>query len=141
MFAFCSCNSIEFNAILGPVETRKLSFRLYIITQRLFILAKTDTELTRTCRQTVAGLLFVFVDHGAGIRRATYLCLDCSENVDKNWNITISYIIHVNFDHVWAEHYPITLIGLGCQSCLLCRVAYMLDFFFCWGKGGGGIYG
>ena len=67
-------------------------------------------KLTRACRQTVEGLLFVFVDHGAGIRRATYLCLDCAKNVDKNWNITVSFIIHVNFDHVWVEHYPVTLI-------------------------------
>ena len=64
-------------------------------------------KLTRACRQTVAGLLFVCVDHGAGIRSATYLCLDCAKNVDKNWNITASFIIHVNFDHAWAEHYPI----------------------------------
>ena len=66
-------------------------------------------KLTRACRQTVAGLLFVFMDHGAAIRRATYLCLDCANNVDKNWNITVSFIIHVNFDHAWAEHYPVTL--------------------------------
>ena len=44
-----------------------------------------------------------------GIRRATYLCLDSAKNVDKNWNITASFIIHVNFDHVWAEHYLVTL--------------------------------
>ena len=56
-------------------------------------------KLTRACRETVAGLLFVFVDHGAGIRSATYLCLDCAKNVDKNWNITASFIIHINFDH------------------------------------------
>ena len=66
-------------------------------------------KLTHACRQTVAGLLFDFVDHGAGIRRATYLCLDCTKNVDKNWNITVSFIIYVNFDHTWAEHYPVTL--------------------------------
>ena len=66
-------------------------------------------KLTRACGQTVAGLLFVFVDHGAGIRRATYLCLDCTKNVDKNCDITVSFIIHVNFDHAWAEHYPVTL--------------------------------
>ena len=39
-------------------------------------------------------------------------CLDCAKSVDKNWNITISFIIHVNFDHAWAEHYPVTLIVL-----------------------------
>ena len=44
---------------------------------------------------------------------ATYLCLDCAKNVDKNWNITVSFIIHVNFDHAWAEHYPVTLIRLA----------------------------
>ena len=63
--------------------------------------------LTHACRQTVAGSLFVFVDHGAGIRRATYLCLDCAKNVDKNWNIIVSFIIHVNFDHVWVEYVTI----------------------------------
>ena len=92
-------------AILGPVETCKLSFRLHVITWKLFTLAKIDkkiAKLTRACRQTVADLLFVFVDHGAGIRRATYLCLDCAKNVNKNWNITVSFIIHVNFDHAWA---------------------------------------
>ena len=57
----------------------------------------------------MAGLLFVSVNHGAGIRRASYLCIDCAKNVDKNWNITVSFIIHVNFDHAWAEHYPVTL--------------------------------
>ena len=67
---------------------------------------------THACGQTVAGLLFVFVVDGAGIRRATYLCLDCTKNVDKNWSMTISFIIYVNFDHVWAEHYPVTLSQL-----------------------------
>ena len=60
----------------------------------------------------MAGFHFVFVDHGAGIRRATYLCLDCTKNMDKNWNTTVSFIIHVNFDHAWAEHYPVTLRGV-----------------------------
>ena len=31
------------------------------------------------------------------------------KNVDKNWNIAVSFIIYVNFDHAWAEHYPVTL--------------------------------
>ena len=65
--------------------------------------------ITRVCRLTVTSLLFVFVVHGAGVWRATYLCLDCTKNVDKNWNINVSFIIHVNFDHAWAGHYPITL--------------------------------
>ena len=26
-----------------------------------------------------------------------------------NWNINVSFVIHVNFDHAWAEHYPVTL--------------------------------
>ena len=62
--------------------------------------------LTCACRQTVAGLLFIFVDHGAGIRSATYLCLDRAKNVDKNWNITAFFIIYVNFDHAWANTIP-----------------------------------
>ena len=69
-------------------------------------------KVAKPCRylQTDSGrFAFRFVDHGAGIRRATYLCLDCANNVDKNWNITVSFIIHMNFDHAWAEHYPVTL--------------------------------
>ena len=31
-------------------------------------------------------------------------------NIDKNWDISVLFIIHVNFDHVWAEHYPVTLM-------------------------------
>ena len=31
--------------------------------------------------------------------------IDCAKNVDKNWNITVSLIICVNFDHEWVEHY------------------------------------
>ena len=38
--------------------------------------------------------------------------LTVQKNVDKNWNITVSFIIHVNFDHAWAKHYPVTLIGI-----------------------------
>ena len=36
------------NAILGPVETRKLSFRSCVISYRLFALAKTDAENCNT---------------------------------------------------------------------------------------------
>ena len=36
------------NAILGPVETHKLSFRSCIISYRLFALAKTDAENCNT---------------------------------------------------------------------------------------------
>ena len=48
--------------------------------------------LTRACRLTVASLLFVFVVHGAGVRRATYLCLDCTKNVDKK--LEYKYLIY-----------------------------------------------
>ena len=26
-----------------------------------------------------------------------------------NWNINVSFVIHVDFDHAWVEHYPVTL--------------------------------
>ena len=39
--------------------------------------------------------------------------LDYTKNMHKNWNINVSFIIHVNFDCAWAEHYPITLRHLG----------------------------
>ena len=82
------------------------------ITYKLFALAKTGAEnciLTRACRPTVVGLLFVFVVNRARVRRATYLCLDSTKNVDNSWDINVSFIIHVNFDHAWVEHYPVTL--------------------------------
>ena len=62
--------------------------------------------LTCAYRLTVAGLLFVLWSMG---KAATYLCLDSTRKVDKNWNINVSFIIHVNFDHARAEHYPIAL--------------------------------
>ena len=37
--------------------------------------------------------------------------------MDKNWNITVSFIIDVNFAHAWAEHYPVTL---GPEEAILC---------------------
>ena len=39
--------------------------------------------LTRVCRLTMAGLLFVFVVDWADVRTATYLYLDCTKNMDK----------------------------------------------------------
>ena len=90
------------------------------LTQKLAI-------LTHACRLTVVGLLFIFVVHGAGVRRAAYLCLDYAKNVDKNWAITVSFIIHVNFDHAWAEHYPVTLIAyLAMNESLTWKVIYPL---------------
>ena len=65
--------------------------------------------LTRMSRPTVAGLLLVFMVNWTGIRRATYLCVDSTKNVDKNWDIF--NIINVNFDHARAEHYPVTLMN------------------------------
>ena len=29
--------------------------------------------------------------------------------MDKNWKLNVSFSVHVNFDHAWAEHYPVTL--------------------------------
>ena len=69
--------------------------------------------LTRACRLIVVGLLFVFVVHGAGVRRATciYLCLNYAKNVDKNWDITISFIIHVTLRRkaITVSNSPVTL--------------------------------
>ena len=31
-----------------------------------------------------------------------------------NWNINVSFVIHVNFDHAWTEHYPITVTLSAC---------------------------
>ena len=38
-------------------------------------------------------------------RFAFRFCGECGQN----WNITVSFIIYVNFDHAWAKNYPITL--------------------------------
>ena len=86
MFVFCSRSSMELNIPLGPVETRKLLFRSYIIRYRLFALAKTDPENCNSYlhMQIDSGrFTFHFVVNGAGARRATYLCLDSTKNVDK----------------------------------------------------------
>lgn len=32
----------------------------------------------------------------------------CKEHA-KNWEINFSFVIHVNLEHAWAEHYPVTL--------------------------------
>ena len=59
---------------------------------RQFLKTRDSNELTSLLSMMiVASLLFVFVVHGADIRRATYLCLDCTKNVDKNWNINFIY--------------------------------------------------
>ena len=71
-------------------------------------LGKTDAENSNSYprMQTNSGrFAFVFVVNEAGIRRATYPCLDSTKNMDKDWDISVSFIIQVNFDHVWAEHY------------------------------------
>jgi hypothetical protein len=85
------------------------SYTVYLPWQKL---TQKIAKLILTCafRSTVAGFLFVFVVYGAGVRRATYQYLDCTKNMDNNWNINVSLIIHANFDHAWAEHYPVTLI-------------------------------
>ena len=73
-------------------------------------MAKTDAENCNTYPrvQIDSGkFALVFVLHGADIRRATCLCLDCTKNMDKNWNINISLIIHVNFDQAREEHYAV----------------------------------
>ena len=63
----------------------------------------------------MVGLLFISVVNGAGVRRATYLCLDTTKNVDRNWDINVSFIIHVNFDHSWVEHYLVMLKSMHCN--------------------------
>ena len=79
---------------------------------RQFTLAKTDAENCHTypCVQTDSGqLTSAFVAHWGNGRSTTYLCLDCTKSMHKNWNITVSFTIHEDFDCVWAEHYPVTL--------------------------------
>ena len=55
--------------------------------------------------------------NGADVGRATYLSLDSTKNVDSSWDINVSFIIHVNFDHVWTEHYPVTLSACEGEIC------------------------
>ena len=50
-----------------------------------------------------------FVAHWRDGRKATYLGLDCMKIMHTNWNRNVPFIIPMDFDHVWAEHYPITL--------------------------------
>ena len=64
---------------------------LYKLLPKIAILTRTYDGLT------VASLVFIFVFHWAGIRRATYLCLERLQKLEYN----SSFIIRVNFDHVW----------------------------------------
>ena len=57
----------------------------------------------------------MFVVHWGDVGRATYLCLDCTKSMTTDWNINVSFVIHVNFDHAWAEHYPVTLTKMEVQ--------------------------
>ena len=45
----------------------------------------------------------------------------------KNWNITVLFIIHEDFDRAWAEHYPITLIILYYRRCLLLCISRIVQ--------------
>ena len=55
------------------------------------------------------------IDHLQMETKSKFLCqflktMQRLEQTDfKNWNIIVSLIIHMNFDHAWAEHYPVTL--------------------------------
>ena len=49
--------------------------------------------------------------------------------MDKNWNIIVSFIIHVNFDNAWAEHYPVTLSDLFSCIIILWHVHHALFIF------------
>ena len=75
------------NAILGPVETRKLSFCSYIITYKLFALAKTDTENCNTypCLQTDSGRFTFHFCGPQGRRQESYLPVPrlCKEHGQK----------------------------------------------------------
>ena len=63
------------------------------------------------CVQTYSGKFAFHFCSPRSRRQESYLPVPrlYTKNVDKNWNINISFIIHVNFDHAWAEHSPVTL--------------------------------
>ena len=70
--------------------------------------------LTHAYRLTAACYLFLFVVPWGDVRKATQLCLDCTKSMHTDWNIEVLLFIHVNFDHAWTEHYPVTLIKQQC---------------------------
>ena len=66
--------------------------------------------LTTPYRLMVASWHFIFMACWGDGKRATYLYLDYMKSKYIDWNaVDVSLIIHVVFDHVWIEHYPITL--------------------------------
>ena len=75
MFAFCLCSSMELNVTLGPAETRKLQFRSYIISYRLFAFAKTGAENCNSYahRQTHSGRFGFCFCSPQGRRQESYL--------------------------------------------------------------------
>ena len=113
-FAFCSHNSTSSNAIVGPIETRKLWFHSCHFIQAVCLGKNWRRKLqylpTLANWQWQVCLLFLWSMGRGHQESCTYLCLDCAKNMDKNWNITVSFNIHMNFDHMWAEHYRVTLM-------------------------------
>ena len=77
MFALSSYNLTEFKRYTWPC--RLISYR-FICMSLLRSCLSWQKSTQKIAKLTHAGRLFffffVFVDHGAGIRRATYLCLD-----------------------------------------------------------------
>ena len=92
IFVFCSCNLTEINVALGPVETLELSFHSYSIIFRLFTLAKTDTEICRTCSlvQTDSGKFAFFLWSTEQTSGGLHTC---TKNMHKDWDANVSLIL------------------------------------------------
>jgi hypothetical protein len=74
----------------------------------LFTLAKLTQKIAKTYTlvQTDSGrLAFCFCGSWGRHPERLPMPIDCTKNVDKNWNINI----HANLDHAWAERYLITI--------------------------------
>ena len=64
--------------------------------------------LTRTSRPTVAGLLFIFYGQWGRCEESYLPVPRLYKEHGQKLGYNDSLIIHVNFDHVWVEHYPVT---------------------------------
>ena len=109
MFAFCSCNSTEFKRYTWPYRLASYRFvciSLYI--EAVYLGKNWRRKLLNFPRlQTVAGFLLVcgpWGRHQESYLPVPWLCKERGQELEYDCRI-----IHVNFDHACAEHYPVTL--------------------------------
>ena len=87
-------------------------------------MTNTESYHTYPCIQTDSCWLFFafkFVAHWGDIRKVS----NCIMSVHTDWNINVSFIIHVDFKHTWAKHYPVIIL-INALALVLTMIAYQM---------------